>query len=67
MEAQAQAQGLGRKNEKVALEQGPQGQGGRRRRTQKKRRQSRKGVSVLGCLMQLVGLPQTFTAHTRAI
>ena len=33
MEAQAQAQGLGRKKEKVALEQGPQGgQGGRKKK-----------------------------------
>ena len=35
---------------------------GERRLKQKKRRQSRKGVSVLGCLMQLV--VATFTAHT---
>ena len=31
MEAQAQAQGLGRKKEKVVLEQGPQVPGGRKK------------------------------------
>ena len=52
MEAQAQAQGLGRKKEKVALEQGPQGQGGRKKKNaEEKEAIPYRGVSVLGCLM----------------